>query len=400
MRFIPRLFLLLCLSATSEFSLRAASVVFFSTGVDNSGALLPDDVEDPHYTVTTAPPGGSPGLPIAASAIPSPPWISNGPNSRWIVPPGAPVSSNIEPFVFRQEFNISAPLVNESYILMRLSSDNFLLPITINGSATGIAYPSGDFTVFSTQVAVQNGFVAGRNTMDFPVINAEPNDNPVGLRVEVIDAYQPPANHVAISGLVNTGAAVHDGPAFSHGSNVPLWTLTGAPAGTNPIKVQTSVGGFPVPPWVGDNNSSAWIGPDHPDIDGPAGDYEYSLTFDLTGFDLNTVIIRGIWASDNAGLGVFLNGVDTGNTPSASFTDSTFFSLSVAEDDLFNPGLNTLSFRLNNADNGGVVPNPTGLRVEFLTATGIVPEPACLSLMFGAVAVIVFRRHSSITFRQ
>jgi hypothetical protein len=367
----------------SHLSLRASPIVFFSTNVD-----------DAHYPVISAPPGGSTGFGNAASGIPSPPWIANSGTSRWIVPPGAPVSSNTVPFLFRQTFDITSPLVNESYILMRVSSDNFLQPVTINGASTGITY-GGDFTVLSTLVAVQNGFVRGANTIDFPVINAEPNANPVGLRVEVLGAYQPPANHVAISSLVNTGAATHDGPSLPHGSDVPLWTLTSAPPGTNPLKVHTSLGGFPIPPWVSDNNSSTWIGPDHPDIDGPAGDYEYSVNFDLTNFDLNSVVIRGMWATDNGGLGIFLNGIDTGNAPSASFTDSTLFSLSTAEGEVFNPGLNTLSFRLNNADNGGIVPNPTGLRVEFLTATGVIPEPGPLTLGSIGVLILFLRRSTT-----
>jgi len=385
---ISRLVAFIGVLALTSFSLRSAPIVVFSTGVDENGFLLPDDVEDPHYTVTAAPANGSTGAPLAASAIPSPPWIGNGPFSRWIVPPGAPVSSNVDPFIFRQSFDISSPLVNESYILMRVSSDNFLQPgIRINGTSTGITY-GGDFTVLSGQVAVQNGFVLGRNTIDFPVINAEPADNPVGLRVEIVDAYQPPANHRAITGLVNTGAAVHDGPSLPHGSDVPIWTLTSAPPGTNPIKVHTSAGAFPIPPWVGDNTSSAWIGPDDPDINGPPGDYEYSITFDLTGFDLDSVIIRGIWATDNGGLGIFLNGIDTGNFPSGGFTDTTLFTLSVADGETFNPGLNTLAFRMNNA---GDALNPTGFRVEFLTATGIIPEPGSFALLATAAMAFIGR---------
>jgi hypothetical protein len=239
-------------------------------------------------------------------------------------------------------------------------------------------------------MAVQNGFVLGQNTIDFPVINAAPNDNPVGLRVDVIDTYQPPANHSPIAGLVNTGAAVHDGPSLPHGSDVPVWSLTSSPAGIIPIKVHTSAGAFPIPPWVSDNNSSAWIGPDDPDINGLPGDYEYSITFDLTGFDLDSVVIRGMWATDNGGIGIFLNGVDTGNLASPSFTDPTLFTLSTAEGEVFNPGLNTLAFRLNNA---GDALNPTGFRAEFLTATGIqiIPEPGSLALLAAAALACTSR---------
>ncbi|HEX5176436.1 MAG TPA: hypothetical protein VFV83_05365 [Chthoniobacteraceae bacterium] len=375
MRIFLRFFATFAFFTVSPLSLRAAPIVFFSTGVDENGFVLPDFTDDPHYTVTVAPPNGSTGAPNASASIP-PEWNANGAFSRWIVPPGAPVSSDLEPFIFRQSFNISSPLVNESYILMRVSSDNFLQSVKVNDNETGIVY-DGNFTLLSAQVAVQNGFVLGQNTIDFPVINATPNDNPVGLRVEVIDTYQPPANHAAITGLVNTGAAVHDGPSLPHGSDVPVWTLTSSPAGIIPIKVHTSAGAFPIPPWVSDNNSSAWIGPDDADINGLPGDYEYSIAFDLTGFDLDSVVIRGMWATDNGGIGIFLNGVDTGNLPSPSFTDMTLFSLSVDEGEIFNPGLNTLSFRFNNA---GDVINPTGFRAEFLTATGIqiIPEPGSL----------------------
>ena len=379
---------LIFLGALHGSSLRTfgAPIVIYGTGVDDAGFLLPDNVDDLHYNVISAPPNGSTGPSNASSNIPSPPWISNGPTSRWVVPPGLPVSDDTVPFVFQHTFNITSPLVSESYVLMRVSSDNFLQSISLNGNATGITY-DGNFAALSAQVAMQRGFVQGANIVEFPVINATPNDNPVGLRVDIVDAYQPPANHVPIPGLINTGTDTDEGPALPHGSAVASWALTSSPLGTNPITVHTSVGAFPIPPWLSDTTSSAWIGPDDPDINGPAGEDQYSISFDLTSFDLDSVIIRGLWATDDGGVGIFLNGVDTGNFPSVGFTENTFFSLSVEEGDSLQSG--SQHALLSAQQRGG----PTGFRAEFLTATGIVPEPGALSL-FLAGGLLLRRRHS------
>jgi hypothetical protein len=154
------------------------------------------------------------------------------------------------------------------------------------------------------------------------------------------------------------------------------------PGGTTDIRVRTSAGGFPVAPagpYFGDDAISTWIGPnDDAFLDGPGGLYDYQTTFSLAGYSPGTASITGGWSSDNDGVRILLNGVDTGNPP----TSFTQFNAGFAPFNIttgFVPGLNTLDFIV---DNGG---GPTALRVE-MSGAATVPEPtACLLLAVGGV---------------
>jgi hypothetical protein len=68
------------------------------------------------------------------------------------------------------------------------------------------------------------------------------------------------------------------------------------------------------------------------------------------------VSLVGIWATDDTGVDILLNGTSTGLS-SAGFSSFTPFSITNG----FVTGLNTLTFKV---DNAGTSPNPSGLRVE------------------------------------
>src|SRR5688572_11719151 len=60
----------------------------FSTGVDDQGNPLPSNTVDPHYTLIAAP-GPRSAVPLAYTLMgghPVPPWLAEGPTSRWIAP--------------------------------------------------------------------------------------------------------------------------------------------------------------------------------------------------------------------------------------------------------------------------------------------------------------------------
>ena len=82
-----------------------------------------------------------------------------------------------------------------------------------------------------------------------------------------------------------------------------------------------------------------------PDNNGPAGDYTYRLTFDLSAFDPENVFIEGAWATDNLGTDLLLNGASTGLRNDAQFTSITSFRI----EEGFVEGINTLEFAINNA---------------------------------------------------
>jgi Bacterial Ig domain len=161
-----------------------------------------------------------------------------------------------------------------------------------------------------------------------------------------------------IPSLFNTGVD-WTGTILTEGTiGDPHYALVSLPSGTTEIRVRTSVGGWPIPPYIGDDSLSAWIGPNSDSsLDGPVGVFVYRTTFDLCGFDPSTAQIDGQSSSDNESVDILLNGVSIGNGANPqelAFQSWTPFTMSVG----FVAGVNTLDFIVNN--DGG----PTALRVE------------------------------------
>lgn len=196
---------------------------------------------------------------------------------------------------------------------------------------------------------------------------------------------------VPIGSLFNTGVD-SSGTVLANFASESHYTLTSAPSGSPAtLRVATEANGFPIPPWLGDNSVSAWVGPSGSlDLSGPVGVYTYRTTFDLTGLVASTASISGQWSVDNQGFDILLNGVSNGSTA----TDfKSFYAFSLLSG--FIDGLNTLDFVVENQ--GG----PTGLRVE---ATGSadrtplfeevpVPEPVSIVILgSGLLAAGLLRR--------
>lgn len=170
------------------------------------------------------------------------------------------------------------------------------------------------------------------------------------------------------------------------------YVLISTPDGSTPgVRVATSANGFPIPPWIGDNSVSAWIGPNTDSaLNGAAGQYDYRTTFDLTGFDASTAALGGQWAADNVGVDILINGVSAGQTGGGYNAFSSFLISSG-----FINGLNTIDFLVRNDD------GPTGLRVEgALTADAApapVPEPMSLAILgVGLAGAGLFRRFNRV----
>lgn len=162
-----------------------------------------------------------------------------------------------------------------------------------------------------------------------------------------------------IPSLFNTGVSNSRTPLPDGTIGDPHYNLVSVPGGsTTDIRVRTSAGGSPIPPYFGDTPRSAWIGPNNTvQLDGPTGLYVFRTTFDLTGLDPSTAQITGGWSTDNNGVSIRLNGIDTGTPP----TPTNQFAIGFAPFTIasgFVPGVNTLDFVVFN------ISFPTAVRVE------------------------------------
>src|SRR5215510_15417845 len=114
-----------------------------------------------------------------------------------------------------------------------------------------------------------------------------------------------PVNPI-IPGLHDTGVA-DDNKKLKDGDPDKHYHVTGPVSGTPRV-----VGASKIPKdWVSRQDSSLWISIAD-DAVAPEGTYRYELKFDLTAFDPTRVTIAGLWAVDNAGAEMRLNGRSTG----------------------------------------------------------------------------------------
>lgn len=204
----------------------------------------------------------------------------------------------------------------------------------------------------------------------------------------------------AITGLFNTGVDGSGVANISDASPDPHYSLTLVPSGSSAAVVAKATDGLPGS-WLGDSATSAWIGPNNDAddaLEGPEGSYRAETTFTLPGnADLSTVAITGMWATDNGGVDIFLNGnslLASGDLAatevSSAFGSFTPFSIQ-PDASLLVLGTNTLTFAWIN---GSGDPNPVGVRVDALTGSFLlVPEPNAVALaLLGILGLVTLLR--------
>jgi hypothetical protein len=198
---------------------------------------------------------------------------------------------------------------------------------------------------------------------------------------------------VIIMGLAATAGLSHASTSFLIGNtgasgtpstSDPNWFWNVGSIGLTTNTFVTDNTGFPFPNWIADNLPTyAWDSPQASytggQTDQPSTNYFFSTQFDLTGFIPSTAVLQFQFAVDNSLVEVILNGnvlPISGGSLSALSAVQTINSGFVA-------GLNTISFEVFNGP--GAVGNPTGVLVDFTsaTATAVAPEPSA-ALLIGA----------------
>jgi len=165
---------------------QAAPLTVFSTGVDASGTPLADGATDPHYKLFISPGTqldirvGETGYPLA----PIGPYIGADGTSAWIGPNQSSFLAAPGVYDYRTTIDLTGFDPATASIAGRWASDDEGT-IRLNGIATGLA--SERFDSFSA-FALNSGFVAGLNTIDFIVNNGGDSANPTALRVQFTSA--------------------------------------------------------------------------------------------------------------------------------------------------------------------------------------------------------------------
>jgi len=223
------------------------------------------------------------------------------------------------------------------------------------------------------------------------------------------------------TGVDNSGTALGAAAADNHwiGTSVGFSgnsfqaqgnTVTGQPFPGWPLPSTQNGTGSAAGPWVASATSSGsplsqWISFQANVNSEPntTQEYQYNETFQLGGFIGSTFELMGSFAVDNVILGLLINGNLVNGTPNTGTSGSkTVFDItnsSCTPNCGLTNGQNTITFRVQNT--AATSPNPSGLLVEFTSATAApstgVPEPATL---FGvgmglSVLGLVYRRRRS-----
>jgi len=185
-------------------------------------------------------------------------------------------------------------------------------------------------------------------------------------------------------------------------------TVAGQPFAGWPLPSTQNGTGSAAGPWVASATSggsplSQWISFQANVNSEPntTTEYDYTETFNLSGFVGTSFELVGSFAVDNAILGLLINGNVVTGTNGGSYGTSgakTAFDITNASCSggcgLTN-GTNTITFRTENVQFSS--PNPTGLLVEYTSATAnpTAPEPATLfgvGLGLSALGLIYRRR--------
>jgi hypothetical protein len=187
--------------------------------------------------------------------------------------------------------------------------------------------------------------------------------------------FAPALRAVPIGGLYDTGVDNSGVPFASPNVADPHYSLIVSPQASTAVTVDDT--NYPFPPWLPNTPTARWIG-SAADGSGLGGsNFIYRTTFNLPPSALlSSVSLSGLWAVDDVGTGILINGNATGQTTSSN-TSLTAFTITSG----FVSGINTLDFPIQNLGSALFGSNPTGLIVDRLSGTyQQSPEPGTAPL--------------------
>lgn len=190
----------------------------------------------------------------------------------------------------------------------------------------------------------------------------------------------------SIPGLSNTGVN-NDGTLAAPGSVDTHWSLILSPDPAAP-----GPSAFIASPlttkWSSNGPKSQWISPAADSTkQRKKGSYKWRVTFNLSGFNPASALIKGSWVSDDKTTTVLLNGIVTGITGPANFSKQPSAGTAFSFNTGFVAGVNTLDFIVSNSGGG-----PTGIRVEVTgvaSSGGVFPVPGLFNTGVNGSGVVL-----------
>ncbi len=202
------------------------------------------------------------------------------------------------------------------------------------------------------------------------------------------------ASQLFAANIVNVSTGLGAGNVRITTGNTPdaNWTVDQIDAGPAPAIVTTPSDTNWYGGWVDNGPASDWIARTSTDTNNGSGPYTFHNTFDLTGYDLSTVGLSGVWAIDDQGT-LDLNGNLVATLGNGAWTGLTAFSIDTGSP-FFNQGLNTLNITITSDDNYLEAVRLGGIVTGDLSGA---PEPSTTFLLLGgfAAAALKLRRKTA-----